>query len=447
MPDAPAPRTPDDAAAPSADDLRDRLLIARVARGDDAAFEQLVRLHRPRMLRIAERVIDGGRAEDAVQIALLRAYEAFRLGDVPRQPAAWLSAAVRNAAIDQHRRRGPVDPVAVPDAADVAPSVAAIAESRAELRRVLGDVAALPPNERDALLMRATTGAGHDAIGDELHVSPGQARQLLHRARRRLREVAAILLPAWLALRVSQARAAMANVAAAPSESLLGAKGTAVAIAAVATIGGGGAAVQAQRTVEHRASSAAGSPNPAAATAAAVPPSPSALIGPARTVAVASADAAPRAEDATSRHPERPGTPAEHARRTPESQTAAEPRTSEHRTAPSSSSAPQRPGSGGHDDRDGERRPTSNAAAGSSGSSGSSGSGGASPVSSSDSGSGSTGSSTSGSGSAASSDSHDDAPSTETSAPAVSDDDAAEASTDDHADDAEESTGRSEEVE
>ncbi len=225
----------------------------RVAAGDEAAFEQLVRLHRPRLLRIAERVVDGGRAEDAVQIALLRAYQSFSGGEVPRQPSAWLSAITRNAAIDQQRRRGPVDPVAEPERGASAPSVASIAESRAELRDVLRDVAALPDHEREALLMRATTGAGHEAIGAELSVSPGQARQLLHRARRRLREVAAILLPAWLALRVSQARAAVTTIAAAPSETVLSTKGAALAIAAAATIGGGGAALQATRPAERQA--------------------------------------------------------------------------------------------------------------------------------------------------------------------------------------------------
>lgn len=245
-------------AVATSDDHRDRALIARVAAGDELAFEQLVRLHRPRLLRIAERVVDAGRAEDAVQIALLRAYQSFSGGEIPRQPSAWLSAITRNAAIDQQRRRGPVDPVAEPGRDASSPSVASIAESRAELRDVLRDVAALPEHEREALLMRATVGAGHEAIGAQLSVSPGQARQLLHRARRRLREVAAVLLPAWLAFRVSQARAAVTNLAAAPSETVLSTKGAALAVAAAATIGGGGAALQATRASDR--------PGPADAT-------------------------------------------------------------------------------------------------------------------------------------------------------------------------------------
>lgn len=455
MPDAPAPRTPDDAAAPSADDLRDRALVTRIARGDDAAFEQLVRLHRPRLLRIAERVVDGGRAEDAVQVALLRAYEAFRRGEVPRQPAAWLSAAARNAAIDQHRRHGPVDPVAAVEAMASAPSVAAVAESRAELRRVLGDVAALPPNERDALLLRATTGAGHDAIGDHLAVSPGQARQLLHRARRRLREVAAILLPAWLALRVSQAKAAVANAAAAPGESLLGAKSTAVVIAAAASIGGGTVAVQAHRSASQPSkveASAAGAGGAAAADAHV----PQATFGPdpARTV-LAAAQKATGQERASAQARSR-----QQSARTGDAEDASGDSPAPTGPPTQRDAAPVRPATstgGGADDHevgDDHRRP--------SGSSGSSGSG-------SGSGSGSSGSSNSGaaapsngagasggSGATGSGSSDDDGAgdesgsggsSTATAATAGSDDDVSESGSDDHAEDSEASSGRSEEVE
>jgi RNA polymerase sigma factor (sigma-70 family) len=244
--------------ASAADDVRDRALVDRIARGDDVAFEQLVRAHRPRLLRIAERIVDSGRAEDAVQNALFTAYRQFRAGDAaPKSPSAWLSAVTRNAAIDQLRRRGPVDPVAEPASMQHTPSTDAVAESRAELRRVLGDVAALPEAEREALLLRATTGAGHDAIAEHLSVSSGQARQLLHRARCRLREVAAVLLPAWFALRVSQAKAAIGGMAsAAPLDTLAGGRATVVALAALTTVGGGGAAVHAVRA-DHPPRSAA----------------------------------------------------------------------------------------------------------------------------------------------------------------------------------------------
>lgn len=454
MPDAPAPRTPDDATAASADDLRDRALIARVSRGDDAAFEQLVRLHRPRLLRIGERIVDGGRAEDAVQVALLRAYEAFRRGTIPEQPSAWLSAATRNAAIDQHRRRGPVDPVAQPDASDAAPSVAAVAESRAELRRVLGDVAALPPNERDALLMRATSGAGHEAIGAHLDVSPGQARQLLHRARRRLREVAAILLPTWLALRVSQARAAMANVAAAPSDSLLATKGAAVVIAAAASVGGGSAALYAHRTTSDRPATPAAPHLTAEATTTSASGTPAATtLGPTRvrTATTSHADDTSRsrsdaaARDAGHAASDADTTASEGPRSDASTPNAATP------TAPTTSTTDADANDRGDAPA---RKPSSSSSAASNGSSGSSSGGSTDSSSSGSSGagsSGSSGSSSSGSGSpgsGSSDDDHaDDAPSSASTSTAPADDDASDAESDDHVDDSEEATGRSEEVE
>ncbi len=182
-------------------------LTSRIAAGDLTAFEELVQVHRPRLVRIAARIAPDGRAEDAVQEVLLRAYELLRAGAVrPGNLGGWLNVMTRNAAIDQRRRSaGALDE---PGAWATSPAADAVAESRAHLRQVLTQVASLPDDERDALLLRATRGAGHQEIGAALAVSPGQARQLVHRARRRLREVAAVLLPAWLAVRAGTARAA-----------------------------------------------------------------------------------------------------------------------------------------------------------------------------------------------------------------------------------------------
>jgi RNA polymerase sigma factor (sigma-70 family) len=190
----------------SRDDRTDDLLAARAAAGDDRAFELLVQRQRPRLVAIAGRVVRDGRAEDAVQVALLSAYRSLRSGGAPRSVDAWLTVLTRNAAIDQIRRTPDSAPMPAHEVG-VSASAGAVAEDRAELRRVLSAVSELPGNERDALLLRAVTGAGHEEIGEQLDVSTGQARQLIHRARRRVREMAAILIPAWFAVRVHDAKA------------------------------------------------------------------------------------------------------------------------------------------------------------------------------------------------------------------------------------------------
>ncbi len=201
--------------AAEADDGRqdlDQVLAERAALGDDRAFEALVVRLRPGLVALAGRVVRDGRAEDAVQVALLSFHRTLQTGDVPPNIAAWLAVVTRRAAIDQLRRTLPTEQISARDM-PIASSAEADAEARGDLRDVLVGVAALPEDERDALLLRTVDGAGHREIGAQLNVSPGQARQLIHRARRRLRDAAAVLIPAWMAFRVQEARAASARVA------------------------------------------------------------------------------------------------------------------------------------------------------------------------------------------------------------------------------------------
>lgn len=217
-------------------------LASRIAAGDLTAFEELVQVHRPRLVRIAARIAPDGRAEDAVQEVLLRAYELLRAGAVrPGNLGGWLNVMTRNAAIDQRRRSAGA--LEAPDAWAISPAADAVAESRAHLRQVLTQVASLPDDERDALLLRATRGAGHQEIGAALAVSPGQARQLVHRARRRLREVAAVLLPAWLAVRAGTARAADLSTAGAGTAASGAAAGAAGVASGKLALWAGAAAV------------------------------------------------------------------------------------------------------------------------------------------------------------------------------------------------------------
>jgi RNA polymerase sigma factor (sigma-70 family) len=82
-------------------------LVHRAQRGDDHAFEALVRREIERLYGLAGLLLhDRGRAEDAVQEGLLRAWR-----DLPRlrEPAkfgAWLRGLVINAAHDEGRKLG-----------------------------------------------------------------------------------------------------------------------------------------------------------------------------------------------------------------------------------------------------------------------------------------------------------------------------------------------------
>jgi RNA polymerase sigma-70 factor (ECF subfamily) len=93
----------------SLDLLPDPALMHLAANGSLAAFDALVARHRPALLRVSRALLrDAGLAEDALQDALIgawRAAPAYRAdaGSV----RTWMSAIVRNRAIDI-RRRGSV---------------------------------------------------------------------------------------------------------------------------------------------------------------------------------------------------------------------------------------------------------------------------------------------------------------------------------------------------
>ena len=83
---------------------RDAGLLAAFREGDDQAFEELVRLHRRRLFVIALRRVGSVEvAEDAVQVALSKAYRHLAQLDEGVDVGAWLATVVQNAALDQAR--------------------------------------------------------------------------------------------------------------------------------------------------------------------------------------------------------------------------------------------------------------------------------------------------------------------------------------------------------
>jgi len=86
--------------------VADQNLAARVARGDEEAFEELVRRHHPRLSRIAGRFFRRPEiVEELVQEALVKAYTSMASyrGEMPLQH--WLSKIAVNACYDQLRRQ------------------------------------------------------------------------------------------------------------------------------------------------------------------------------------------------------------------------------------------------------------------------------------------------------------------------------------------------------
>ncbi|UTI64993.1 RNA polymerase sigma factor [Paraconexibacter antarcticus] len=129
-------------------------------------------------------------AEDAAQNAMLKAMAALRRGPAPEQLQPWLHRIAHNEAISLMRRRGtagaavPTD--VLPDVGG--PSLEEVAAVRGRLQEMLGDLRALAPRQREALMLRELEGRSYREIAQVLDVSEAAAQQTVFAARRSLQD-------------------------------------------------------------------------------------------------------------------------------------------------------------------------------------------------------------------------------------------------------------------
>jgi len=147
--------------------------------------------HRPRLFGIAYRMLgDAAEAEDLVQEAYLRWQQADRT-DV-RAPEGWLVAVVTRLAIDRLRRlateRSMYSGPWLPEPIATERVTASPAELASDLSlALLLLLERLGPEERAAFLLREVFDAGYDEIAAVLDASVPAVRQMVHRARERVR--------------------------------------------------------------------------------------------------------------------------------------------------------------------------------------------------------------------------------------------------------------------
>lgn len=224
----------------------DERLLALVSQGHERAFEAVVLRYRRPLLSYCRRMgLAEGRAEDVLQAALMNAWMSLQRGTEVRELRPWLYRIVHNAALNAMRSRPEelgVDLDAL--AADPRTGEGEL-ERRAAARQALTDVAALPPLQRDALVLSAIDGRSHEEVALALGVSDGAVRGLLYRARSSLRAAAAALTPAplvqWAAASGSGAPAgtwlATASATGGTDVAGLAVKGAALAVGAALAAG------------------------------------------------------------------------------------------------------------------------------------------------------------------------------------------------------------------
>jgi RNA polymerase sigma factor (sigma-70 family) len=221
----------------------DERLVALARAGHEAAFEAIVERYRTQLLVCARRLNSDGRAEDFVQQAFLEAFAALRSGTEVIHLRGWLHQILRNVVISGYTRHRPVDRLAAGEA--MTGALADAAEQRMLAKTALGLLADLPARQRDAFVATAIHGRSRSEVASSMGLSEAAVRQLVHRARSRLRArwraAISVLTPypvaQWLASARSGATAPQRAAELAAGTGVASAGAVAVKVGAVVTAG------------------------------------------------------------------------------------------------------------------------------------------------------------------------------------------------------------------
>jgi RNA polymerase sigma factor (sigma-70 family) len=163
--------------------LGDEALACRAHAGEVAAFEALHARHRAPLLAFCRHLL-GNRedGEDALQQAFLRTHQALERRPPPDAVRPWLFAIARNRCLTMlAARRDAATAGEQPE-----PSRDCLAEDvrrRSELRELVADLAALPADQRHALVQSELGGLSHAEIAAAIGCPTGKVRALVYQAR------------------------------------------------------------------------------------------------------------------------------------------------------------------------------------------------------------------------------------------------------------------------
>ncbi|HET8606881.1 MAG TPA: sigma-70 family RNA polymerase sigma factor, partial [Gaiellaceae bacterium] len=126
-------------------------------------------------------------AEDATQTTFMNAFRGLQRGVVPELESAWLFKIANNVILTRRRSSSRRRRVETPGDLDAIQDLLPSRERNAdELIRLSEALAAMPDQQRRALLLREWQGLSYHEIADELSLSQSAVETLLFRARRTL---------------------------------------------------------------------------------------------------------------------------------------------------------------------------------------------------------------------------------------------------------------------
>jgi RNA polymerase sigma factor (sigma-70 family) len=162
----------------------DERLVAAVRRGDDDAFERVYDRYAAELLSFCRYML-GSRheAEDALQQTFLKAYKAIRDSEKDITLRPWLYTIARNECLTTLRRREVPAAAVDPGSTD---GLTSEVERREELKSMLRDIARLPGEQREALLLSSVQTLPGDQVAEILGTDRDRVKALVFRARQSL---------------------------------------------------------------------------------------------------------------------------------------------------------------------------------------------------------------------------------------------------------------------
>lgn len=165
-------------------------VVRAVLAGDVERYGVLVSRYRERYARYAAQLLGSAeRAEDALQDALVQAYERLAQCRDPDNFAGWFFLILRNRCFGERRRLArdgsPLDDAATTVAAS---GDAASGAERAELRRALqAALQTLTPEQREVFVLRHVEEMSYEQIAARTGQTVGALKMRMHRGYDRLR--------------------------------------------------------------------------------------------------------------------------------------------------------------------------------------------------------------------------------------------------------------------
>jgi RNA polymerase sigma-70 factor (ECF subfamily) len=174
-----------------------RALFARLAAGDDAAFDTIFRTWYAPLVRVATYMLhDSGVAEEVVQDVFLEVWRRRETLAFEQEPRRYLMRATRNRALNHVRHEAVAARAAARDVSEeahaaTAPSLVDAAELEAAIAQA---VATLPDRCRAVFELSRRHHMSYAQIADALDIAPKTVENQMGKALRMLR----VALAAWL---------------------------------------------------------------------------------------------------------------------------------------------------------------------------------------------------------------------------------------------------------